>query len=190
MSRRAARRRGAIANCGRVIAAAAIAAAAAALHAQGQTQPYRDPSGRFTLQYPRRDWQVFPGAGSSLVTIGGGKGRASVQIEYLKLNEAIEVGENYELIVGIESDFIRDRQPGAGQITGLPMRVELKDIVVVDYTRPGVSGTDRIRQYSIISGANLFRVSCVAPAAEFPKLEPVFEQIARSFVITAGRPAS
>lgn len=161
--------------------------AAAALQAQGQTQPYRDPSGRFAFQYPKKDWQVFPGAGSSLATVGGSKGKASVQIEYLKLNEPIKVDENYELIVGIETEFIRDRQPGAEQIKGAPMRRDLKDIVIVDYMRPGASGADRIRQYSIINGANLFRVSCVAPATEFPKLEATFEQIAKSFVITPAK---
>lgn len=162
-----------------------LAMTAASLHAQRPipTQPYTDPAGRFTMQYPRRDWQVFPGAGSALVTIGGAKGKASVQVEYFKLREPIKVDENYELIVGIESDFVRDRQPGADQIKGAPMRPDLKDIVVVDYVRPGAGGVDRIRQYSIISGANLFRVSCVAPATEFPKLEATFEQIAKSFVI-------
>jgi hypothetical protein len=168
------------------IAAALFVCAATFVHAQA-TQPYKDPSGRFTFQYPKKNWQVFPGAGSSLATIGGNKGRTSVQIEYLKLNAPIKVDENYELIVGIETEFIRDRQPGAEQIKGVPMRPDLKDIVVVDYVRPGVSGVDRVRQYSIINGVNLFRVSCVAPAAEFPKLQATFEQIAKSFVITGAK---
>lgn len=173
-----------------LIQAVLLLMCAASLHGQGQTQSYTDPSGRFTFQYPKKDWQVFPGAGSSLATIGGSKGKASVQIEYFKLNDAIKVDENYDVIVGIESDFIRDRQPGAVQVKGVPKRPDLKDIVVVDYTRPGVGGPDRIRQYSIISGVHLFRVSCVAPAAEFSKLEPTFEQIARSFVIKTAKPAS
>jgi hypothetical protein len=160
-----------------------------AAHAQ-QTQPYRDPSGRFTFQYPKKDWQVFPGAGSSLATIGGNKGKASVQIEYFKLADAIKVSDSYNDIVQNESEFIRERQPGADQIRGQAMRPDLKDIVVIEYTRPGMSGVDRVRHYSIVSGMNMYRVSCVAPVGDFPKLEATFEQIAKSFVITAANRTS
>lgn len=170
-----------------VIGVAVLIGTTAAVGAQGQTQPYKDPSGRFTLQYPKKDWQVFPGGGSTLVTIGGLKGRASIQIEYFKLNEAIKVDENYDQIVAIESEFIRNRQPDADQLTGLPMRPDMKDVVIVDYRRPGLTGPDRIRHFSIISGVNLFRVSCVAPAADFPRLEGAFEQIAKSFVIAPAK---
>jgi hypothetical protein len=175
-------------RCAAVIAAL-LAGATTWLGAQAM-QAYRDPAGRFTLEYPKKDWQVFPGGGSTLATIGGNKGKSSVQIEYFKLNAPIKVDENYDLIVGIETDFVRDRQPGADQIKGAPKRPDLKDIVVLDYVRPGAAGADRIRQYSIINGVNLFRVSCVAPASDFAKLEPVFERIAKSFMITsAPRPS-
>jgi hypothetical protein len=163
--------------------------ASAAAYAQ-QTQPYRDPSGRFTFQYPKKDWQALPGALSALVTISGNKGKASVQVEYFSLADTVKVGEMYKEIVQNESEFIRERQPGADQIRGQAMRPDLKDIVVIDYTRPGMSGVDRVRHYSIVSGMNMYRVSCVAPVADFPKLEAAFEQIAKSFVITAANRTS
>jgi hypothetical protein len=168
----------------------ALVVSVLATNAAAQTQ-YKDPSGRFTFEYPKKDWQVFPGAGSSLVTVGGAKWRASIQIEYFSLNGPLKVSDNYDAIVSNESEFIYSHQPGAEQLKGLPMRPDLKDSIIVEYTRPGLSGRDRVRQYSMISGAHLFRISCVAPLSDFQKLEATFDQIAKSFAITAdSKPTS
>ena len=149
-----------------------------------QTRPYADPNGRFALQYPRSDWRVLPGAGATLATLAENRGRATVLIEYVRLNQPLKVDQNHDLIVQIESDLIRERQPGATDVTPGTARADRPSVVIIDYTRPGTGGPERIRQFSIVSDQHLFRILCVAATKDFTRYEPVFEQIARSFQIT------
>jgi hypothetical protein len=163
---------------------------AVSIQGQTQTQPYRDPSNRFTFQYPRKDWLVFPGAGTTLATVGEKRGKVSIQIEYLQLSDPVNIQEVFDIVVGIETDFIRKQQPTAEGIKAQPMRPDMKEALILEYTLPGGSGPDRVRQYSINKDRHLFRISCVAPASAFAKFEPVFDRLARSFVITGGQPTS
>ncbi len=150
-------------------------------HAQGDVRPYSDPHGRFSLDYPKKNWQVLPGGGSTLATLAEKKGRATVQIEYLRLNQPLMVDQDHDLIVQTESSLIRERQPGATGIQGSAERPDLPGMVAIDFTRPGVSGPERVRQFSVVQGNDLFRILCVARVGDFQKFEMAFQQIARSF---------
>ena len=58
--------------------------------------------------------------------------------------------------------------------------------VILSYTRQGVAGTERIRQYSMPSGTDLYRLTCVASASQFARYEPVFAHVAASFTVASG----
>jgi hypothetical protein len=159
----------------------------AAGHASAQDmRPFSDPSGRFTLQYPKKNWQVLPGGGSTLATLAEKNGRATVHIEYLRLNQPLKVDQDHDLIVQTESSLIRERQPGATGIQGGPERPDLPGFVSIDFTRPGASGPEHVRQFSVVQGNDLFRILCVARLNDFQKFETIFQQIARSFRTTAS----
>jgi hypothetical protein len=153
--------------------------------AQPRTKSYQDPIGRFTLQYPQRDWIVFPGAGSVLVTIAEKNAKATVHVDYQFLNQPLSVDESRDLIVQIESDLIRQRQPKSDRIQPVATTA-IPAAVVIDYVRPGVQGLERVRQFSLVRGQDLYRVLCVTPAAETAKFDAVFDQIARSFNSSAA----
>ncbi len=159
---------------------------ASALDAQGDTRPYSDPNGRFTVRYPRKNWQILPGGGSTLATLAEKNGRATVQIEFLRLDQPLRVEEDHDLIVQTESSLIRERQPAARQIQGLAARPDLPGMVSIDFTRPGAAGPERVRQFSVVNGQELYRILCVTRVNDFPKFQASFEQIARSFSVKAG----
>lgn len=157
----------------------------ATLLAQRDLGSYRDPYGRFALQHPR-DWLVLPGAGNTLLTLAEKRGRATIQIEYLKLNQPLDVAQARDLIVQIESDLIRERQPRVSEINALPAESALPAVVTVEFVRPGLQGPEWIRQFSVVRGADLFRILCLAPTAEFRRFEPMFKQVVRSFTIATA----
>lgn len=147
------------------------------------TRAYADPQKRFSLQYPQRDWRVLPGTGSTLATLAENRGRATVQIEYLRLNQPLQVEQNRDLILQIESDLIRERQPGADQIA--PANApDLPSAIVIEYNRRGADGSERVRQFSLVREQHLFRILCAAQIKEFARFQSVFAQIARSFEMT------
>ncbi len=154
--------------------------------AQRDLQPYRDPYERFSLQHPK-SWQALFGVGATLLTLFEKSGKASIQVEYFRLNQPLDAERDYDLIVQIESDLIRERQPKSDQLKAWPMRADMPAVVIVEFTRPGLRGAERIRQFSLVKNADLFRIMCVSSVAEFARFAPVFEQVARSFAIATKR---
>ncbi len=45
-------------------------------------------------------------------------------------------------------------------------------LVAVQYSRPGVLGSERVRQYSVPVGTELYRVTCISSAAQIRRLRP------------------
>ncbi len=164
----------------RGVAAVLVLVAAASGSAQRGWQAYQDPYGRFTLRYPS-GWKALFGAGATLAVLAEKDGKASVHVEYLRLQQPLDAGRDYDVIVQIERDLIKERESKADQIVALPARPEVGGIVTIEFTRPGFKRVERVRQYSVIRGTDLFRILCVASAAEFARFGPLFDQVARSF---------
>jgi hypothetical protein len=126
---------------------------------------FRDPAGRFTLDYPQ-DWQLIPGARNLLLTVGRKDLKAMVVVEQQHmLNPAAEITD---LTLSLEVDELKRRQPDAGDVAASISKDRARTMVL-DYTRPGVRGPERLRQYSFQEGSVLLRVTCIAPAEEFLK---------------------
>lgn len=165
-----------------LLAIAALAVTALAQETLGIV--YRDPTGRFVLQYPRRDWLAFPGGGSTLVTVAERRARATVQIEHQRLNQPVNLDENRDLVVQIESDVVRERQLKVTDLKPVTPVTPIPGAIVLEFQRPGAAGPERVRQVSLVRGQDLYRVLCIATVADFPKYEAAFDQVARSFSVT------
>jgi hypothetical protein len=61
-------------------------------------------------------------------------------------------------------------------------------VIAIDFTRQGLRGPERVRQFSLPSGANLFRLICSSSPALFDRYAPVFEHMAETFKSGAGAP--
>lgn len=165
----------------------ALLACALPSFAQRGWQAYQDPYERFAVRHPS-SWRAFFGIGATLAVIAEKDGKATVFIEYLRLQQPLDSARDYDLIVQIERDLIAERVPKAEQIAPLAARPELPGVVALEFTRPGLKGADRVRQFSVVNGTDLFRILCVAPAPEFGRFTPIFDQLVRSFTAAPTPP--
>jgi hypothetical protein len=147
------------------------------------------------FEYPKKDWEivprastpVIPGATTPIVSVVQRKREAAVVVEQTKLHQPLALDDITDLFSQLEADSIRERQPQATDV-----RARLVDVgggrrlVILTYGRPGVGGAERVRQYSIPAGADLFRLTCVATAAQFARYEAVFAHVAASFAVASG----
>ena len=130
---------------------------------------------------------VIPGATAPIVSVVQRKREAAVVVEQTKLHQPLALDDITDLFSQLEADSIRERQPQATDV-----RARLVDVgggrrlVILTYGRPGVGGGQRVRQYSIPAGADLFRLTCIAPAGQFARYEAVFAHVAASFAVASG----
>jgi hypothetical protein len=145
-------------------------------------QVLKDPGGRFTIEYPKRDWRVVPGGGSVLFTLAHSGNEAAVVVEYNRMDPPLmpeDITEMFSQV--IELDEVKKRQPGASDFRpGLVTGPEGKQSQI-DYTRPGMNGQERVRLVSMPRGADLYRIVCSAKAELFPKYEAIFSHIFETF---------
>ena len=147
------------------------------------------------FEYPKKDWEivprataaVMPGATAPIVSLVQRKRQAAVVVEQTKLHQPLAVDDITDLFSQLEADSIRERQPQATDVRSKLVDVGGgKRLVILTYGRPGVGGAERVRQYSIPAGADLFRLTCVAATAQFARYEAVFAHVAASFVVASG----
>jgi hypothetical protein len=149
-----------------------------------QFQPQRAADAPVQLDLPKKDWMVLPSSGSVLLVLASKKGDAVVLVERSTLRQALEAADITDLFAQIETDAIKERQPKATDFQSKVLDAGDRRLVAVQYGRPGVLGSERVRQYSVAVGTQLYRVTCISSAAQFAAYDPVFSHIAASFTAT------
>ena len=142
----------------------------------------KDPGGLFTMDYPRRDWTVVPGAGPIVATIVNKKGDAAIVIEQAVLKQPLAPADITELFAELELELVRERQPRATDFQSRVIGYEGRTLAALQFVRPGVTGMERVRQFSIPAGLRLYRVSCVAALGSFAANETWFAHAAATFL--------
>jgi hypothetical protein len=169
----------------RPAAPSAAAAAAAPLKGYQVLQAFQ---GKFTLQYPAKDWFAVPGGGASLVVLTQKKQEATVTIEFQPLQLELAPAEIDDSFAQIEAEPVTQHQPTAEGLKSKVADSNGRRVVVIDFTRRGVMGTEQVRQYSLPIGKQLYRIVCVSPAALFGRYEPVFANVVNSFSVAGATP--
>jgi hypothetical protein len=190
-----------------LVAGLAIVVVSAPLAAQEAVAPAANEYGRAAklevqqfdnkqvrFEYPKKDWEivprasaaVVPGATAPIVSVVQKKREAAVVIEQTKLHQPLAVDDITDLFSQLEMDSIRERQPQATDIRAKLVDASGRRLAILTYGRPGVGGAERVRQYSIPAGADLFRLTCVATAAQFARYEAVFAHVAATFTVASG----
>ena len=191
------------------LAIGASVAAASPLSAQDPVQPTPGEYGRaaklasvmfesankqIRFEYPKRDWEIVPranaapvpGASSPVVSLVQKKREAAVVVEQTKLHQSLAPDDITDLLGQLEMESVRERQPQASDVKARLVEAGGRRFVILTYARQGVSGPERVRQYSFAAGVDLFRLTCFAAASQFTRYEPVFAHVAASFTVTAG----
>jgi len=147
--------------------------------------PFQGPNGRVRFEYPKSGWQVVPGGSSVLVSLRQKGGEAAVVVEQNKLNQPLAPDDITDLFGQLEADVVKERQPTAANIESKVVEAGGRRFVILTYARQGIKASERVRQYSIPSGSDLFRLTCSAAADKFAKYESVFAHVAASFTVAA-----
>jgi hypothetical protein len=152
--------------------------------AKVQFQPQKAADAPVQVDLPKKDWMVLPSGGSALLVIASKKGDAVVYVERTTLQQRLESADITDLFAQIETDAIKERQPKAVEFQSKVLDAGDRRLVAVQYGRQGVLGSERVRQYSMPFGNQLYRLTCVSSAAQFAAYDPVFAHIAASFGVT------
>lgn len=149
-----------------------------------QFQPLALAGSGFQMEWPRKDWMLLPAAGSLSAVVATKKGDAMVVVERTELRQPLEPSDITELFAQLESEAIKEKQ----KVLDVQARVidaGERKLVAVQYQRTGALGAERVRQYSVPVGKQLYRVTCISSAARFLSYDPLFAHMAASFVATA-----
>jgi hypothetical protein len=149
-----------------------------------QFQPQRAADAPVQLDLPKKDWMALPSSGSVLIVLATKKGDAVVLVERSTLRQALAAADITDLFAQIETDAIKERQPRATEFQSKVLDAGDRRLVAVQYARTGLLGSERVRQYSIAVGKQLYRVTCISGAAQFANYDSVFSHIAASFTAT------
>lgn len=136
------------------------------------------------IDVPKKDWMVLPTGESVLVVLASRLGDAVVLVERSALLQTLEPSQITDLFVQLEVDAIKVRHPKAADFKTRLLDVGDRRFIAVEYARPGVLGSERVRQYSLPIGKSLYRVTCISLASKFALYDPVFSHIAGSFSVT------
>jgi hypothetical protein len=148
-----------------------------------QVRPQRAVDAPARLDVPAKDWSVLPSSGSTVLILASKKGDAVVLVERSSLAMALEPADITDLFAQIETDAIKERQPKATDFQSKVLDLASRRLVAVQYGRPGILGSEKVRQYSVPVGKELYRVTCISSAAQFAAYDPVFAHIAASFTV-------
>jgi hypothetical protein len=143
-------------------------------------QPQQAPDAPVRVDLPKKDWMVLPASGSMLLVMASRKGDAVVLVEGAVLRQALEPADVTDVFAQIEIDAIKQRQPKAAEFQARVLTLGERRLVAIQYSRPGVLGAERVRQYSMPNGTQLYRVSCISSAALFSVYDAVFSHMAAS----------
>lgn len=153
---------------------------------KASVQAFKDPDGRFTFEYPKKDWMAYPGGGPIVATVASKKGDAAIIVEHAWLTQPLAPSDITELFAELEVEVVRERVPKATDFQTQVIDAGEQRLVVVQYVRQGVTGMERVRQYSIPAGRHLFRISGVAALVTFGSVERWFAHAAATFAATGA----
>jgi hypothetical protein len=141
-------------------------------------------TGAFQIALPK-NWHLAPGHTGTIFSIvedtrkwetGG-----LITLEYMRLQAPLEPA----LIAAFGERELKEVQ--SRELSGKQFNVAVKNgqlgpIILLQYDRPGISGTDdHVAQYSIPIGLVMYRLVCIAPTASVEKYRPMFAHVAASF---------
>jgi tetratricopeptide (TPR) repeat protein len=158
------------------------------LEATEALEHVEDAGGRFIVRLPTRRWQLTRGSGSTIGIVTESSGRGSLLVETVALADRVSLDPNYDDLVRIESGLVRQREPAATVIVHRRLDPP-QPMIVLDYRRPAPGGQfRRVRQFSILRGQTLYRISATNGVAPFYEVEGVFNEFALSFQPTDRGP--
>jgi hypothetical protein len=145
-------------------------------------QTFKDPAGRFELEYPTKDWRLLPSVGSSLAVFVRNDG-PTLFVDHLRLVDRLTPGE-IEALPGLEVGRLKEQQPKAKDLKSDMAETKAGRGVLIRYSRVGTE-PESVVQWSIPVGQDLYRLNGVVPEKLLSKYDPIILHMIQSFKATA-----
>jgi len=164
----------------------ACCGAAVPLAQRGGSNLFTDPSGRYSIEFPRDwSWTIVEGAGEALSTFVHPKKEAAIVVERFRMKQVLAQGDITDIFAQIESDLLKENQPRVSEVSARVVNQGQKRLVQIDYKRPGIGEPgkvqdERVRQFSFPIGGSLYRITCFSLASQFGKYESTCQWAAES----------
>lgn len=159
---------------------------------QPKPQNFDEPkifTGTFQIQLPK-GWHLAPGHTNTIFSIVEHTKKwetlGSITLEYYSLPDKVDPA----VMAGVadrERKEVESHELSGKQFSSAVKSGRVGPLVLVQYDRPGLSGSDdHVAQYSIPVGQTMYRLICIAPTASVEKYRPVFAHVAASFQPAKG----
>lgn len=170
-----------------VIPALGIAALPGAALAQPlpakDTQPYKSLVYNVAFSYPKSDWVAVPATGGNIALLMQKKGEASLALDYTLLRVALAADEIDDTFKEIELEQLTQRAPHARVVSSALTEFGGNKVVMIRYGASGLTGDLDVTQYSVVSGASLYRLTCAATRATAARHARACDTVARTLVV-------
>jgi hypothetical protein len=146
---------------------------------------YRDPSGRFEIEQPTKDWGLVPPGGSAIAIFARNDRSATIVIDLGRLTEPLgeaEIATNAQ----IEMDTLKEQQPNAKDFTSELFDCKGGHGALIKYSRIGAKGAERVVRYLFGVERDLYRLDGVVQDASAAKYQPIVLHMIQSFKAPAG----
>jgi hypothetical protein len=137
----------------------------------------------FTVDYPKKDWLVGVGAGSSLVVFVHKTREATVAIERTRVRPLAQ-NEITEQTARLELEDWLARRPLSSALGHQLLDIAGARFIMIDLLQPGPQGSERVRMYTLPRGADWFRVICTTTQGSFEKYLDTCHRIALTLTPT------
>jgi hypothetical protein len=145
-------------------------------------QTFKDPAGRFELEFPTKDWRLLPSGGASLAVFVRNDG-PTLFVDRLRLVDRLTPGE-IDALPEMEIARLKEQQPKAKDVKSDMAEAKGGRGVLIRYSRVGTE-PESVVQWTIPAGQDLYRLNGVVPEKLFSKYEPIILHMIQSFKATA-----
>ena len=142
-------------------------------------EPYKDPEGRFEMEYPSKDWRVLPSNSSSTLVGFSRNDGPTFFVDHVPLRDKLTKGE-LDAMPDVEVQRLKDLQPKATGFKTELLESKAGSGVLIKYSRPG-TGPESVIQYSVATNVDLYRLNGVVAEKQLQKYEPVIMHMIQSF---------
>jgi hypothetical protein len=139
--------------------------------------------GGLTVDYPKKEWTMLVGTGSSRVVFVHKTNKATVAIERTKVRPLAQ-NDITEQTAKLEIEDWQARRPLSTALGHQILDIAGGRYIMSDLMQPGAQGSERVRMYTLPRGADWFRVICTTTQDTFEKYLDTCHRIALSLTPT------
>jgi hypothetical protein len=106
---------------------------------------------------------------------------AGIVVERFKSRTELKPEEISDLTAKLELELLKDNQPATTNASVKLVTSGTRRLVVIDYTRPGLTVPERVRQYTYLIRTDVYRLTCYTALKMFDRYLGTCETVAESF---------